>query len=126
MTPPSYQTCCICLCYVSPLYLKQAQTSLFFNPYKYILTSFTTLYLLFFNSTFFSFNVQKFIFFTAVEVVIGAARIDLFPTFSFGGTNNATKTTNATNNATNNSTNVTNAINASDSNNEMKKNAFGT
>ena len=36
-----------CLCLGSSLYFKTPKTSLFFNPIKYILTSFTTLYLLY-------------------------------------------------------------------------------
>ena len=44
--PPSFQTCFIVFCHVSPSILKHPNKS-FFNLIKYILTSFTTLYYLF-------------------------------------------------------------------------------
>ena len=60
--PPSFKPVALCLSRISS-YSKTTQTSLFFNPIKYILTSFTTLYYtVFIIYTFFRFYVQNFIF----------------------------------------------------------------
>ena len=60
-TSSLFQTCFIVfVTYL--LYSKTPKQVFFFNPIKYILTSFTTLYLLFYNYTFFRLTFKIYIF----------------------------------------------------------------
>jgi len=64
---PTFKPVSLSLSRIS-FYSKTPQTSLFFNPYKLYLTSFTqTSIYCFFNYTFFSFNVKIFIYYSTAE-----------------------------------------------------------